>query len=268
MAQSRIDLGQQTKVTSDYSFAGFRLTNIGAGNDNNDVVNFGQLALKLDLSQKGIANGVAALGADGKILAAHLPDLTGRKEVVADEAARLALPVDGDLSIIVQADTGGVYALNPDADPAVAGNWTLLGYQAGKVSSFNGREGAVLPTTGDYTAGQITVTPTGDIAATDLQAALAELDTEKLSRVLATGWTLMGLAGAIAAVHPIHEEVLTVTGTTATLAYLPAGKVTLYHEGVHQREGAEQAYTISGKNVTFTFTPAGAVWVNYDTTEA
>lgn len=44
------------------------------------------------------------------------------------------------------------------------------------VSSFNGRTGAVLPQAGDYTASQITNVPAGRITATDVQAALNQLD--------------------------------------------------------------------------------------------
>lgn len=53
------------------------------------------------------------------------------------------------------------------------------------VSSVFGRAGAVVATAGDYTATQITNTPAGGIAATTVQAALNELDTEK-SRGMAT----------------------------------------------------------------------------------
>lgn len=47
------------------------------------------------------------------------------------------------------------------------------------VDSFNGRTGAVVPVSGDYTAAQTTNTPAGNVAATDVQAAINELDTEK-----------------------------------------------------------------------------------------
>ncbi|MGL4681418.1 MAG: hypothetical protein ACRCWC_18775, partial [Plesiomonas shigelloides] len=52
---------------------------------------------------------------------------------------------------------------------------------AAGVSSFNGRPGAVMPQAGDYNAGQIALTPTGDVAATNLQAAIGELAAEKAS---------------------------------------------------------------------------------------
>lgn len=47
------------------------------------------------------------------------------------------------------------------------------------VSSFNGRIGAVVPANGDYNGTAITNTPAGNIAATTVAAALAELDAEK-----------------------------------------------------------------------------------------
>jgi hypothetical protein len=50
---------------------------------------------------------------------------------------------------------------------------------AGNVTSVFGRTGAVVGASGDYTAGQITNVAAGDIAATNVQEALNELDTEK-----------------------------------------------------------------------------------------
>lgn len=51
----------------------------------------------------------------------------------------------------------------------------------GAVDSVFGRTGTVIATSGDYNAGQITNTPSGNIAATTLQAAVNELDSEKAS---------------------------------------------------------------------------------------
>ena len=47
------------------------------------------------------------------------------------------------------------------------------------VASVFGRVGPIVAANGDYNAGQVTNTPAGDIAATTVQAALNELDTEK-----------------------------------------------------------------------------------------
>jgi len=50
------------------------------------------------------------------------------------------------------------------------------------VASVFGRAGAITATNGDYTASNITNVPAGGIAATDVQAALNEIDGEKLSQ--------------------------------------------------------------------------------------
>ena len=55
----------------------------------------------------------------------------------------------------------------------------LEGLAAG-VSSFNGRSGVVLPVANDYTAAQITNVPSGSISQTNVQAAIDELDSEKV----------------------------------------------------------------------------------------
>lgn len=47
------------------------------------------------------------------------------------------------------------------------------------VITFNGRNGNVQPQSGDYLASMVTNTPGGNIAATNVQAAINELDTEK-----------------------------------------------------------------------------------------
>lgn len=50
---------------------------------------------------------------------------------------------------------------------------------SGAVDSVFGRTGVVTASSGDYTASQITNTPAGNIASTNVQSALNELDTEK-----------------------------------------------------------------------------------------
>jgi hypothetical protein len=53
------------------------------------------------------------------------------------------------------------------------------------VSTVFGRSGAVTATAGDYTASQITYSPAGNIAATTIQAALDEIDSEKQGLITA-----------------------------------------------------------------------------------
>jgi hypothetical protein len=85
--------------------------------------------------------------------------------------------------------------------PSVLAAANLLGrYGAGggDVDSVFGRTGAVTATSGDYTASQVTNVPAGGIAATDVQAAITELDTEKQ----ATGNYLTALTGDATASGP------------------------------------------------------------------
>ena len=122
------------------------------------------LANKLDASAVGVS--VASLVA-GKVPASQLPDpAAGRKVIVADQAARLALPAWDDLTIAYQQSDSTTWGLDAKAKPSVAGNWTLMGSTAvDGVSTFNGRTGVVMPQAGDYTAAQVGADPAGAAAA-------------------------------------------------------------------------------------------------------
>jgi microcystin-dependent protein len=65
-------------------------------------------------------------------------------------------------------------------------NWITI--PSSPVTTIFGRSGAVVATAGDYSASQMTNTPAGTISATEVQAALNELDTEKQSNI-STGTT-------------------------------------------------------------------------------
>lgn len=72
--------------------------------------------------------------------------------------------------------------------------WVPVGTGVGGVTSVFTRTGAVSAQNGDYAAGQITSTATGDVSAITVQAAIAELASEKVAatRSLATGTGLSG----------------------------------------------------------------------------
>ena len=61
-------------------------------------------------------------------------------------------------------------------------SWTTI--PSAPVDSVFGRTGAVTAQNGDYTATQITNTPSGNISSTDVQAAITELDSSKLETSL------------------------------------------------------------------------------------
>jgi hypothetical protein len=60
-----------------------------------------------------------------------------------------------------------------------SGNMSWITIPSAPIATVFGRSGAVTQVAGDYTASQITNTPAGSIAATNVQAALNELDTDK-----------------------------------------------------------------------------------------
>lgn len=97
-------------------------------------------------------------------------------------------------------------------EPGIGASWptvwqTLLGGAA--VLSVFGRTGAVMALDGDYSADKVVVSPTGAIAATRVQTALAELDTEKAP--LASP----ALTGTPSAPTPLSSDNTTRIATTA-----------------------------------------------------
>jgi len=97
---------------------------------------------------------------------------------VVDTAARLALvlTVNDKGKIAHQTDNNSIWFL---ADP-VAPTWVdMSSAGAAAVTSIFSRAGDVIAVAGDYTAAEVTNVPAGNLAATDVQAALDELDTEK-----------------------------------------------------------------------------------------
>lgn len=78
-------------------------------------------------STKGQANGVATLDGSGKIPSSQLGSLRiATVTTVADQAARLALPVDDDAQFVVQSSNAVAYMLAGGADPSVNANWIAL----------------------------------------------------------------------------------------------------------------------------------------------
>jgi hypothetical protein len=70
----------------------------------------------------------------------------------------------------------------------------IVALGGGGVVTFEGRSGAVTSQSGDYTASEVTNSAAGNIAATDVQSALNELDTEKtaVTRQIISGAGLTG----------------------------------------------------------------------------
>lgn len=78
-------------------------------------------------STLGANDGVATLDSTGKVPAGQLPPLRIVKVAqVANQTARLALPLNDDAQFVVQSDNSTTYLLAGGADPSVSGNWIAL----------------------------------------------------------------------------------------------------------------------------------------------
>ena len=156
-----------------------------------------------------------------------------------------ALPIASNPGrIAIEVDTGQFYR---DSGNAVTG-WIAVGGGGGGVSSVFGRVGPVVAQAGDYDAVQVDNTPSGGIGATNVQAALNELDAEKQP----LNGTLTGIA-AVAG-----DGILVKTGAgTAAVRTLVAGSGI----GITNPDGVAGNPTIvaTGGVVTSVFTRTGAV---------
>lgn len=89
------------------------------------------------------------------------------------------------------------------------------------VDSFNGRTGVVVSVAGDYSASLISNTPAGSIVATDLQAAVNELDGD----ITSLSSTVTALTATVAGKQPLDSDLtaLAALSSTGLLARTGAG---------------------------------------------
>jgi len=100
------------------------------------------------------------------------------------------------------------------------------------INTIFGRTGNVTASTGDYIAAQITNIASGTISATDVQSALNELDTEKLTKDLASANIFIGNGSGVATGVALSGDasisnagVLTISNTAVTLSRLASDAV-------------------------------------------
>ncbi|MEO3429748.1 hypothetical protein AAFN88_12860 [Pelagibius sp. CAU 1746] len=167
----------------------------GAGSGLDADLLDGLEAAAFELSgNKGVANGYAALDGGGKVPTVQLPDavLGALQYQGAWNAATNAPALSGSGG---GGSQGHYYRVSAAGTTSLDGvsQWSVGDYvvnngaawekidNTDQVVSVHGRQGAVVANSGDYNAGQITNTPFGGVSATTLQAAINELDSEKLS---------------------------------------------------------------------------------------
>lgn len=135
------------------------------------------------------------------------------------------------------------------SDDKVKLNGIAAGAQVNVVTGVFGRTGAVVASSGDYTAAQIANAPTGSIVATTVQAAINELDAKKVSSATLTS-TLTGKADA-AHTHSYAE----LTGALTAVTAAPGDNST----AVATTEFVQAAVVASTAGVTSFNTRGGAV---------
>ena len=174
-----------------------RVTTISATNiaiAQNAVTNLTtDLAAKIPSTEKGANSGVATLDGGGKIPLTQLPDsilgqvtYMGTWNASTNTPTLANPPAVNTLGDYYIASTGGTFA----SITFVTGDWIISNGADGwgkvdntdAVASVFGRTGAITATLGDYNASIITNVPSGGIAATDVQTAISELDSEKLAK--------------------------------------------------------------------------------------
>jgi hypothetical protein len=151
------------------------------------------LAAKIPATEKGANSGVATLDSGGKIPTSQLPDsiigqvsYKGTWNAATNTPTLADPPASSTLGDFYIVSTGGTFATITFA----IGDWIISGGADGwskvdntdNVASVFGRTGTVTATNGDYTASNITNVPAGDIVATEVQAAINELDGDKLAK--------------------------------------------------------------------------------------
>jgi hypothetical protein len=200
--------------------------------------------------EKGEPNGYAELDGDGKIPAAQLPDVAITDTfVVANQSAMLALTAQvGDVA--VRTDESKTYILKT-AGASTLGNWQLLQTPTAAVSSVHARTGAVTAQSGDYNAGQVDVTPAGNLASDNVQDALEELQAD-----------VDGLAagGGLSNSHFVDRETPSgdVDGSNVEFALSNTpleGSEHVFLNGLLQDDGSGNDYTIDGDTITFEAAP-------------
>ena len=173
-----------------------RITSISANNiqiAQSQVTNLvTDLAAKIPAIEKANANGVATLDAGGKVPLTQIPDsVLGQLSYMGTWNASTNNPAlanppasttQGDYYVVSVAGTQFSISF-------AVGDWIISNGTAWEkvdntdaVASVFGRLGVVTAASGDYTATQITYTATGNVAATNVQSAIDELDSEKLTK--------------------------------------------------------------------------------------
>jgi hypothetical protein len=140
------------------------------------------------LLNAGNANGLATLDGSGLLPVSQLPISAMEYKGTWNASTNTPTLADGvgNTGDVYNVSVAGTQDLGSGSITFAAGDWVIYSgtiweksINSNAVASVFTRTGAVTAQSGDYNAGQITNTPAGDIVATDVQAAINELDSDK-----------------------------------------------------------------------------------------
>lgn len=206
-------------------------------------------------SEKGANNGVATLDSNGLIPTSQLPVSAMEFKGTWDATTNTPTLADGtgNTGDTYRVSVAGTQNLGSGSTTYAIGDWVLYNgsiwqrvVNSEAVASVFGRIGVVTAQSGDYSAAQVTNTPAGSIAATTVQAALNELDTEKQPDLQ---WqddgVNQGTPGQATTVNITGAGVTTsVSGATATINIPGTGTsptLTLLEQGSAPTPGVNEA---------------------------
>lgn len=173
------------------------------------------LALKLNQSTKGAANGVAELDAGGKVPSSQLPAIAITETyVVSSESAMLALTAQkGDVAVRTDLNKSFILA---GTDPTVLGDWQELLTPTDAVISVNGQTGSVSLDSDDIAEGS---TNKYFSASAAKSACVADSITDGVTDVAPSQNSVYdALAGKAASVHTHTASAITDFSSAAKIA--------------------------------------------------
>jgi hypothetical protein len=195
------------------------------------------LNTKINNSEKAVANGVATLGADGKIPNSQIPALAISETFpVTSQVEMLALSLAEQGDIAIRSDVSRAFILR-QTPSSVLGNWSELLTPASSVTSVAGKVGAVVLNSGDVGLGNVPNTDftsavnlnTAKIGITTAQSNAIVANTAKTTNAThigdATGATTLTLATVNANIGTFNNVVVNGKGliTSASNAQYATG---------------------------------------------